>query len=67
LPELKIPGRAPIGALPNWATFTPDGRLLYVTNSAIQVVCRRSTRKAMKVVANIPWRGAQAHHTLALR
>jgi YVTN family beta-propeller protein len=67
LPELKLPGRAAIGALPNWATFTPDGRLLYVTNSAIRSVSAIDT-KAMKVVANIPVGEVPKRiNTLALR
>jgi YVTN family beta-propeller protein len=67
LPELKLPGRAAIGALPNWATFTPDGKLLYVTNSAIRSVSAIDTR-AMKVVANIPVGEVPKRiNTLALR
>src|SRR5882724_11142493 len=67
LPELKLPGRAPIGALPNWATFTPDGKLLYVTNSATRSVSAIDT-KAMKVVANIPVGEVPKRiNTLALR
>ena len=53
LPDLRLPGRDPIGALPNWTTVTPDGRYLYVTNSAIKSVSVIDTR-AMKVVANVP-------------
>ena len=53
LPDLRLTGRAPIGALPNWATFTPDSKYLYVTNSAINSVSVIDT-KAMKVVANVP-------------
>jgi YVTN family beta-propeller protein len=67
LPDLKLPGRAPIGALPNWATFTPDGKYLYVTNSAIRSVSAIDT-KAMKVVANIPVGEVPKRiNTLALR
>ena len=67
LPELKLPGRAPIGALPNWTTFTPDGKFLYVTNSAIRSVSAIDT-KAMKVVANIPVGEVPKRiNTLALR
>jgi sugar lactone lactonase YvrE len=38
LPELKLPGRQPIGALPNWIAFTPDSKLVYVSNSALRSV-----------------------------
>lgn len=53
LPELKLPGRKPIGALPNWVTFTPDSKLMYVSNSGLRSVSAIDTR-AMKVVAIIP-------------
>ena len=54
LPELKLPGfKQPIGALPNWVTFTPDSKLIYVSNSGIRSVSAIDTG-AMKVVANIP-------------
>ena len=54
LPELKLNGFArPLGALPNWVTFTPDSKLIYVSNSGIRSVSAINT-SAMKVVANIP-------------
>src|SRR5882672_10583972 len=34
LPALRLEGRKPISAVPNWVTFTPDGKLLYITNAA---------------------------------
>jgi YVTN family beta-propeller protein len=54
LPELKLKAFAqPLGALPNWVTFTPDSKLIYVSNSGIKSVSAINT-SAMKVVANIP-------------
>src|SRR5258708_17147009 len=53
LPELKLPGRAPIGALPNWATFPPDGKLRYVTTPAITPVASIDTQ-AMQVPPTLP-------------
>lgn len=53
LPELKLEGRAPIGAVPNWVTFTPDGRLLYISNAAARSVSVIDT-KAIKLVATVP-------------
>ena len=54
LPDLKLKGfTQPFGALPNWVTFTPDSKLIYVSNSGIRSVSAIDTR-AMKVVANIP-------------
>src|ERR1700722_8414079 len=29
LPQLKLPGHAPISAVPNWVTFTPDRNTVY--------------------------------------
>jgi YVTN family beta-propeller protein len=67
LPDLRLPGRAPIGALPNWTTFTPDGKYLYVANSAIRSVSVIDTQ-AMKVVANVPVGEVPKRiNTLALR
>ena len=54
LPELKLKAfTQPLGALPNWVTFTPDSKLIYVSNSGIRSVSAIDTT-AMKVVANIP-------------
>jgi YVTN family beta-propeller protein len=53
LPELKLKAfTQPLGALPNWVTFTPDSKLIYVSNSGIRSVSAIDTT-AMKVVANI--------------
>jgi len=35
---LTLAGRAPIGAVPNWVTFTPDSRLLYISNAGARSV-----------------------------
>src|SRR6267142_501113 len=53
LPELRLPGRSPIGAVPNWVTFTPDSRLLYISNAAARSVSAIDTR-TIKSVATIP-------------
>src|SRR5215471_2365269 len=53
LPELKLPGRAPIGAVPNWITFTPDSRTLYVSNSTLNSVSAIDVA-GLKLVATIP-------------
>jgi YVTN family beta-propeller protein len=42
-----------LGALPNWVTFTPDSKLIYISNSGIRSVSAIDTA-AMKMVANIP-------------
>lgn len=53
LPDLRLPGRDPIGAIPDWLTFTPDSKLIYVGNSTFNsvVAIDMATRR---VVASIP-------------
>jgi len=52
LPNVYPPNHAPTGSVPEWITFTPDSRFLYVSNSgarsvsAIDVV----TRKLLAVI-----------------
>jgi YVTN family beta-propeller protein len=53
LPELKLPGKASIGAAPNWITFTPDSRRAYITNRALRSVSAVDT-ETMKLLAVIP-------------
>jgi YVTN family beta-propeller protein len=53
LPELKLAGRAPIGAVPNWVTFTPDSRRLYITNAAQRSVSVIDTA-SLKLIATVP-------------
>ena len=53
LPDLKLPGRGPIGAIPDWLTFTPDSKLVYVGNSTFNSVVAIDVA-TRKVVATIP-------------
>ena len=53
LPEIKLPGKAPIGAGPNWITFTHDSRGVYITGRSSHSVTAIDA-KTMKVVAVIP-------------
>ena len=53
LPDLKLAGRAPISAVPNWVTFTPDSKLLYVSNAAARSVSVIDTANR-KLVAVVP-------------
>jgi YVTN family beta-propeller protein len=54
LPSEKIAGRAaPLSAVANWVTFTPDGKELFVSNSGMRSVSVIDTA-AMKVVKVIP-------------
>ena len=52
LPSLKVPGRALIASVPNWVTFTPDSKTIYVSNAAIRSVTAIDTQ-GMKVKAVI--------------
>jgi YVTN family beta-propeller protein len=53
LPSLTLPGRGPIAAVPNWVTFTPDSKTLYISNAALRSVTAIDMA-AMKVKAVIP-------------
>jgi YVTN family beta-propeller protein len=53
LPEIRVPGRSPMAAVPNWVTFTPDSKQLYVSNAAHNSVSAIDTQ-AMKELAVIP-------------
>jgi YVTN family beta-propeller protein len=46
-------GRAPSGAVPEWITFTPDGKRIYISNSAAESVSVIDTT-TLKEVAIIP-------------
>ena len=52
LPALNLPGRGPIASVPNWVTFTPDSKKIYISNAAIKSVTAIDT-VAMKVKAVI--------------
>jgi YVTN family beta-propeller protein len=53
LPSLKLPGHGPISAVPNWVTFTPDSKTIYISNAGIRSVTAIDT-ESMKVKAVIP-------------
>ena len=53
LPSLKLPGRNPIASVPNWVTFTPDSKTIYISNAAIKSVTAIDVEK-MVVKAVIP-------------
>jgi YVTN family beta-propeller protein len=53
LPELKLPGRAPGGAVPNWVTFAPDSGTVYISNAGLRSITAVDTQ-AMNVRAVIP-------------
>jgi YVTN family beta-propeller protein len=53
LPDLKVSGHGPIGSVPNWVTFTPDSKTVYISNAGIRSVTAIDTA-SMKVKAVIP-------------
>jgi YVTN family beta-propeller protein len=53
LPLVHPFGRPPTGAVPEWITFTPDSRTVYVSNSAARSVSAIDT-KTLKSIAVIP-------------
>ena len=54
LPSEQVPGHpAPLSAVANWVTFTPDGKELYISNSGMRSVTVVDTA-AMKVTKVIP-------------
>ena len=53
LPSLDLPGHTPISAVPNWVTFTPDSKTIYISNAALRSITAIDT-VAKKVKAVIP-------------
>jgi YVTN family beta-propeller protein len=53
LPEVKRPGKASSGAVPEWITFTPDSGTVYVSNSATRSLSAIDTQ-TLKEIAQIP-------------
>ena len=53
LPDLKLLGTALVGHDPDWLTFSPDGKMVYVCNSQENTVSVVDT-KTLKEVAKIP-------------
>jgi YVTN family beta-propeller protein len=53
LPVLKLPGRDPISSVPNWVTFTPDGKTIYISNAGLRSVTAIDTA-SMTVKAVVP-------------
>jgi YVTN family beta-propeller protein len=53
LPQLKVPGRDPMASVPNWVTFTPDSKQIYISNAALNAVTAIDT-VGMKEMAVIP-------------
>lgn len=53
LPDLKVQGFVKTGKVPDWITFTPDGKRIYVANSGANSVSAIDT-VARKEIARIP-------------
>src|SRR3984893_807095 len=53
LPRVYPQGQKPSGSVPEWITFTPDGKVLYVSNSGDRSISAIDTEKR-QLVAIIP-------------
>jgi YVTN family beta-propeller protein len=53
LPSLKLPGHGAISAVANWVTFTPDSKMVYISNAGLRSVSAIDTQ-TMKLVAVVP-------------
>jgi YVTN family beta-propeller protein len=53
LPNVYPPDHAPTGSVPEWITFTPDSKFLYVSNSGARSVSAIDA-KTRKILAVIP-------------
>jgi YVTN family beta-propeller protein len=53
LPVHETPNHPPVAAIPNWLSFTPDSKRLYVSDSALDCVSVIDT-EAMQQVAVVP-------------
>lgn len=53
LPDLKLLGHVVVGNVPDWLTFTPDGKFVYESNAGSNSVSAIDTR-TLKEVARIP-------------
>src|SRR6202521_5981298 len=53
LPEVHPPGHSPTGSVPEWITFTPDSKIVYVSNSGAGSVSAIDTN-TLKEIAVIP-------------
>jgi YVTN family beta-propeller protein len=53
LPDLKLLGHVVVGNVPDWLTFTPDGKVVYESNAGSNSVSAIDT-KTMREIARIP-------------
>jgi YVTN family beta-propeller protein len=53
LPEVNPLGHSPTGSVPEWITFTPDSKIVYISNSGAGSVSAIDTN-TLKEIAVIP-------------
>ena len=53
LPDLKLLGHVKVGDTPDWLTFTPDGKFIYIANSGSNSVSVIDTA-ARKEITRLP-------------
>ena len=64
LPDLKLLGHASTGDGPDWLTFAPDSKMIYVSNSmenSVSVICFEDPERGGSCPG---WRGAQAQQNV---
>jgi len=52
LPTLDVAGHRAVGSTPDWLTFTPDSKMVYVADTALKMVSAINA-KTLKEVARI--------------
>ena len=63
LPDLKLlPNPVDLGGRPDWVTFTPDSKLIYITTENTDIVARDRRRVAQGSRADQGGQGAEAQH-----
>jgi YVTN family beta-propeller protein len=67
LPEVHPSGRVPSGAVPEWITFTPDSKLVYVSDSAARLVSVIDSKTLKQVAAIAVGEVPKRMNTLVLR
>ena len=64
MPDLKLPGSVPVGMDPDWLTFTPDSKSVYVAcagSNYVSVVDVQAIKEVTRIlVGQVPKRNITA-------
>jgi YVTN family beta-propeller protein len=62
LPDLKVLGYVKVGEVPDWLTFTPDGKMVYVANAgsnSVSAINAATRKEVVRIpVGEVPKRNA---------